>query len=154
MVRNTRWNNPLVASLLAWAVPGLGHLYLRRWLRAAGWLLAVYAVTLLFGPAQPVDVLAVGAFDTLVSLLPLSVVVGASILDAHRVATAMRAGTTSRDHGASELPDQLVVCQSCGRGVDAQLDFCHWCTTEFDADELDTGDPDAGDPDVGAAPSN
>lgn len=146
MVRNSRWNDPLVASLLAWAVPGLGHLYLRRWLRAAGWLLAVSVVAALFGLDQPVDLLAVGTFDTLVSLLPLSVVLGASILDAHRVATAMRAGTTTRDRGTAELPDRLVVCQSCGRGVDAQLDFCHWCTTEFDVadatDATDDADPD------------
>lgn len=138
MSRNSLWNSPLIASALAWAVPGLGHIYLRRWLRAAGWLAGVFLVVTLFGSAQPTDALAVGTFDAFVALLPVALVIGASMLDAYRIATAMRTDSapTGR-HSGTDLPDELVVCQSCGRGVDADLGFCHWCTTEFDTDGND-----------------
>jgi len=49
---------PAVAVLLAAAVTGLGHLYLRRLRRGAGWLLGLATVAFLFVPP--------GAFGALV----------------------------------------------------------------------------------------
>ena len=35
--------NPVVAAVAAWLIPGLGHLYLRRWLRGAAFFVLVIA---------------------------------------------------------------------------------------------------------------
>lgn len=35
--------NPVAAAVMAWLIPGLGHLYLRRWLRGAVFFILVIA---------------------------------------------------------------------------------------------------------------
>lgn len=27
--------------------------------------------------------------------------------------------------------DGTITCPNCGKEVDADMEFCHWCTTEF-----------------------
>jgi len=59
--------NPYVASLLAWLVPGGGHLYLRRWARGGAFLAIVVLATFVgtsldgrlfrFTPGQPLSYL-------------------------------------------------------------------------------------------------
>lgn len=59
--------NPIVAMIAAWLIPGLGHLYLRRWRRGIAFFLLVF-ISLLAGwslqgnlyrvvPGQPLSVL-------------------------------------------------------------------------------------------------
>lgn len=45
---------PLLAAVLAYICPGLGHVYLREWLRALLWFALMYTTTLLVIPESAV----------------------------------------------------------------------------------------------------
>ena len=129
---------PWLAVLLALAVTGLGHAYLRRWGRAFGWLALVYGALALFVPPEAVEaaVAAMGpgaaplppSTNLLVFLPPLAVALG-SVVDVYVLARA------ERDASRAASADGQVACPNCGRDVDAELDFCPWCTTRFGVDD-------------------
>lgn len=122
----TRDPRPGVAALLALLYPGMGHVYLRRWGRALLWFtLWFLAVTLtvpgsLFEGVETAD----GVLRAVQSLPPstylalLGVTVG-SVGDAYVLA---RKGPGDDDH----------QCPACGKELDEDLDFCHWCTQRLD----------------------
>jgi hypothetical protein len=142
MARTSLRNNPLLAALLSTAVTGLGHLYLRRWLRAVGWLVVTIAASVLFVPESTMSAISSGTFSDPLSILPIVLISGASAFDAYLIAKIetraedVQAGTTAGQAEADESPP----CPACGKPVDPDLGFCHWCTTEFelvDVAELD-----------------
>lgn len=131
---------PWLAALLAFLYPGLGHLYLREWARSLMWfVLGVGTVAL----ALPQDAIAeasitdpgslVSASETMaaqastVGLLVVVTVFAFSIADAYTIARGARIRRARR---ASDEATQ--ACPVCGRELDEELDFCHWCTTEFE----------------------
>jgi hypothetical protein len=136
-----------LAVALAIPVVGLGHLYLRRWARAAGWLLLVIGSSA-FVPQDELESLntvwdgtltasgsaAAAPAPDFVALAPILVVATLSILDAYLIArrdnaqSRAREAATATDDGTA----QIVECPACGREVDAELDFCHWCTTRLE----------------------
>ncbi|MDB2225804.1 zinc ribbon domain-containing protein [Halorubrum ezzemoulense] len=126
-------NNPLLAALLGTVVTGLGHFYLRRWLRALGWLGLIVAASVLFVPESTITALSSGTLTDPFSILPIILISAASALDAYLIAKVRRqpdrfqANTTVGSTGADESP----ACPACGKPVDPDLGFCHWCTTEF-----------------------
>jgi hypothetical protein len=135
-------DNPLLAALLGTVVTGLGHLYLRRWLRAIGWLGGSLVVSVLFVPESTISAMRSGTLTDLGSILPIVLVSAASALDAYLIAKRKlqtdgdRATDTVETSGADEPP----ACPACGKPFDPELGFCHWCTTEFevvDAAELE-----------------
>ena len=138
---------PLIAAAFGAILPGSGHLYLRRWKRAAAWLLLAAAVSLATLPADPFGGSAT-PFD-LLGLLAGSVVAAVSAVDAYRLArsdgatpaTASTAAETRSTDGESGIGSAVVDCPACGRPLDPGLSFCHWCTTEF-GDFRVTGEPD------------
>lgn len=145
MGENRSPKRPWLAALLALAITGLGHAYLRRWGRAFGWLALVYASLALFVPAEAVDAAAEGftatsgslsSVDPLVFLPPLLVALG-SVADAYVLARAERDAAVA----ASEAED-VLTCPDCGREVEGDLEFCHWCTTRF-ADPADEEEEDS-----------
>jgi hypothetical protein len=123
--------------------PGLGHAYLRSWIRAVLWF-GLWAVTVMVvvpapgAPAtEPVSFLT-GLAEGLAALefeasLALTSVTAFSVLDAYWLSARELA---SRDQFADE---HTVACPACGKEVDPELGFCHWCTTEFEVDERDSG---------------
>ncbi|KAB1198821.1 MULTISPECIES: zinc ribbon domain-containing protein [Haloferax] len=121
---------PWLAALLGLAVTGLGHLYLRRWRRAALWVVLAFSISVLFVPTGSLEALATGGqLPPLVDVLPILAVSLISVADAFllgmkQVNDARRAETVDEDETAS--------CPNCGRDVDPELDFCHWCTTRLD----------------------
>lgn len=117
---------PWLAALLAALATGLGHLYLRRWRRALGWLVALIAVSVLFVDPAVLEATATGASVDLLSRLPLLVVGGLSILDAYLLAHAQN--QVVRPAGAQTGDPH---CPNCGRELDTDLEFCHWCTAEI-----------------------
>lgn len=123
-------DNPLLAALFGTALPGLGHLYLRRWRRALGWLAALVAVSMVLVPAPTLDALAAGAPVDTLSVLPLAFVSAASVLDA--IVLAWRGGAQSTDSGTDADDTAEPACPACGESVDPELGFCHWCTARFD----------------------
>ncbi len=129
---------PFVAALLGLLVTGFGHIYLRRWLRAILWFGVAFAVSVAFVPeTAAVDILAGKPVDPM-TILPGALIGLASALDAFLI--ARREVSTDADTAPAEMAgdrtpaeaeDGTVDCPACGKPVDADLGFCHWCTTEF-----------------------
>lgn len=116
---------PFLAAVLALTVAGLGHAYLRRWGRAAGWFAMILGTSLaLVGtfadPTVPID-----EMPTTV-LYPIAGLTVLSALDAYLLA---RGTSTVRSTG-DDVDDETgqTACPHCGNEVDADLSFCHWCT--------------------------
>jgi hypothetical protein len=112
--------------LLAFLYPGLGHVYLREWLRALVWFFLVVTGSTLLVPEDAVPQgFSVEAFVAAAEAIPpeaalaLVSITFFSMVDAYWVAkranqrSAVMEGTT---------------CPHCGKEVDPDLDFCHWCT--------------------------
>jgi len=114
-------------------IAGVGHLYLRRWRRAAAWFAVVVGATVALiaafvfpGMAGAGDPGAVAAAVDPASLpgtvvWPVFALLLLSTFDAHRVATATP--TAGGDSPA---------CPSCGKELDRDLEFCPWCTAELE----------------------
>lgn len=130
---------PWLAAILAFAQPGLGHAYLRSWLRAVLWFgLWVATVVLVVelpaaSTGDPVAFLSTvfGAISDAPfrATLALASVTVFSMLDAYWLAAREPAG----DDGVGAEPE----CPQCSREVDPSLDFCHWCTAELADDAAD-----------------
>ena len=125
----------MIAALLAVlgasiGVAGTGHLYLRKWRRAAGWFAFVVGATLVLlsvfvdpstlSLSDPAAVANVdpGSLPTAVTV-PVFALLFLNAFDAYRVATLdLRA------------PDE-ATCPRCGGELDPEIHFCPWCTTEL-----------------------
>ncbi|MDZ7746683.1 MAG: zinc ribbon domain-containing protein [Halobacteriales archaeon] len=123
---------PWLAAILAVLAPGTGHVYLGRWSRALAWLLAGYAVSILFVSATAGDALLAGRWPGVEPLAPLLAVIGVSAVDAFVLANV---------HNQLQPRSATDSCPACGGELDANLDFCPWCTLEFD--QLDVAEADA-----------
>ncbi|MFB6205528.1 MAG: zinc ribbon domain-containing protein [Haloglomus sp.] len=133
--------------------PGLGHAYLRSWVRAVLWF-GLWAMTVLVvvpapgAPAtEPVAFLrglATGMQTLEIEAsLALGSVTAFSVIDAYWLG----ARTAVRDEAAASQ----FTCPACGRETDPELGFCQWCTTEFDADDA-SDEPRASGAGAGEAP--
>lgn len=122
---------PWLGALLAFLLPGLGHVYLKEWLRSAMWFAFAVSAVLLFVPLP--EAATTGAVDIggtvdaavqatqdlpLEAMLPIWVVRLFSAIDAYWLALQ-----DSREVESGER------CPACGKPVDEELDFCQWCTT-------------------------
>lgn len=122
-----RNHRPWLAALLAIVQPGLGHVYLREWVRALTWFALWLATLLLVVPvssnAGAGVVETVGAILTAVDEAPLAgrlallAVTAFSTFDAYWLAA-----------NAASASDVVNRCPNCGKEVDESLEFCHWCT--------------------------
>lgn len=115
----------LVAVVLSFLFPGLGHVYVRRLLRGVGFAATAVGVVLLLGPPLPtsgppvesaLDALEAASFEANVAL---SAVEFAAMLDVYLLE---RSGTD--EAGADS-------CPNCGRELDDGLSFCPWCAHEL-----------------------
>ena len=138
MGRASLRNNPLLAALLGTVVTGLGHFYLRRWLRAFGWLMLTIAVSAVFVPESTISVFSSGTINGPLSALPVVLISAFSAIDAYLIATVRRRTERSQANNpvGTTGNDESQACPACRKPVDPDLGFCHWCTTEFDG--LDT----------------
>jgi len=127
------YKRPWLAAMLAFLQPGLGHLYLRAWIRAVLWFVLWFGtLTVAVPSAAPGGLLAVaertlGALSSLPpgAALALGSVTLFSTLDAYWLATRVNDRARRVEEGTAD-------CPHCGREVDADLDFCHWCTEPID----------------------
>lgn len=120
---------PLIAAALS-LYPGLGHAYLRRWLRALLWFGLVVSAVAFVAPEAALDG-SVGVFEgaqmisenlSTVEEFALVSILGFSMLDAYLLA----------EHGERRDDDGVPTCPHCGQELDEDLDFCHWCTSRLD----------------------
>lgn len=114
---------PWLAAFLGAAGMGLGHLYLRRWLRAVGWATFALLANYLFVPESALEAIIANGQVAWLDILPLIAVSVASALDAYQLAVVNNHLLRMRS------PDEgtRTACPSCGRPADSDLDFCQWC---------------------------
>jgi hypothetical protein len=128
---------PWLAAVLAIVVPGLGHVYLRSWLRAMLWFWMVVLSVVIFVPEE----LVAGA-DSLRGALALS---GELPLEAQIAVFGVIAFSAGDAYLQASRTKERVEghrCPHCGHeleeGLERELDFCHWCTEPLpDAREAD-----------------
>jgi hypothetical protein len=126
---------PWLAAALSLVYPGLGHVYLREWLRGLLWFGLVLATVSVLLPASALPPADGGfSFDAVMqatqalpegATLALFGVIGLSVLDAYRLAAV---GNRRAEVSTGRR------CPSCSRELEADLDldFCHWCTARLD----------------------
>jgi hypothetical protein len=117
---------PILAVALALIYPGLGHAYLRSWFRALLWFGLVVSTSLVLIPEgiEPSGsgleaLLQMGRQIPIETVLLLFSISFFSMLDAYWVAVRQnqRAAVSEGTH-----------CPNCGKEVEVDIDFCHWCT--------------------------
>lgn len=141
----TRPRSPLLAALLSFLQPGLGHLYLRAWFRALLWFGLWAATVLLVVPTSG----GAGTLDALVQTVlamadqPLEVTLALASVTVFSTLDAYWLCSRRNHYRASDEPR----CPHCGNEVDADLEFCHWCTRpiewEGDAERRPRGDAES-----------
>ena len=137
---------PYLAGLLGVVATGLGHLYLRRWLRGVGWLVLAFGITMWFVPEESLRAMSAGESMTdRTDFYPTMAVQLAAAFDAFLLAYRENLGNagvaTDVDVpvvGDDDVEGDTVTCPNCGKDVDADLGFCHWCTTEFATPDADS----------------
>ena len=122
-----------VAAVLATVFPGLGHVYLRTWFRAFAWIGLWFLTAAVVVPPDVVSAYETGGLDAMIeasrslpreALLAVLAVRVLNVVDAAWLGLQPRSSTR-----AAEGP----TCPNCGRELDTDLDFCHWCTTPLDS---------------------
>lgn len=121
--------------MLALALAGLGHAYLRRWRRAAVWFAAILLTGIglasLFAPPSATSV----AEFPLEVVLPVLALFALSAVDAYRL--AKRGVSTVASRQADD--EETMRCPHCGRETDPEMAFCQWCAEPLDgSDETST----------------
>lgn len=137
MERRTR---PAVAAVLALAVPGLGHTYLRRWGRAVAWFLTIVTAGVVLAGAFADPEASVSEWPLTV-LAPVLGLFALSAVDAYLLAarSPAPASASASGTGSDGGPAGAPRCPDCGREVDPELGFCHWCTRRLSGDAAETG---------------
>lgn len=130
--------------MLAFLYPGLGHVYLRAWLRAIGWFVLAIAAVALVVPESAITAYEQGGFDALYAASQdFGMDVFLSILGIRLLNVVDAYLTAIRQSQSAQTASEEGVCPSCGKELDPNLDFCHWCTTrldEYEEAETENGD--------------
>ncbi len=126
----TSAKRPWLAALLAFLLPGLGHLYLRKWFRALLWFATVLLVgQLLIPPDVMSSELSLEAFLQNLEAVPQDAMLGILTVTALSMIDAF---LIAKREPIRESSGETQTCPNCGKELDRDLDFCHWCTTELD----------------------
>ena len=128
---------PWLAAALALVYPGLGHVYLREWLRSLLWFGLVLTTTSLVVPQSAVPESAAGfSFEAVMAAsraLPTEATLALFVLSVLNTVDAYR---LARERNRRADPSE-GRCPHCGNETDPDLEFCQWCTEPLD------GGPDA-----------
>lgn len=125
---------PWLAAVLAFIVPGMGHLYVYMWGRALLWFALYFVSTQFLLPDGAIpDSLSLDAMTTAASNAPLAVSLLILTITALNVVDAYLA--TKHVNQRITGPAPTASCPHCGKDLDEDLEFCHWCTTQLDETE-------------------
>ncbi len=125
--------------MLGLVYPGLGHVYLRRWLRALAWFVLAAATAALVVPPSAFEAFDANGVEGLLEAsesfglevtLSLLAVRALNVADAYLVAVRDAAAKAAAEAMAGEAAAEN--CPNCGGELDAELDFCPWCTMRFE----------------------
>lgn len=131
-----RRRRPWLAAVLAFVYPGLGHVYLREWLRALLWFLLWVSTALYVFEGTALEEGRVDAVLEAWSNLPLwatgtlLAVTAFCIVDAYWLASRGEDAPRARETTTGTDDDRTDRCPNCGRRIEGDYDFCPWCATE------------------------
>ncbi|WP_246999040.1 DUF7575 domain-containing protein [Halosolutus gelatinilyticus] len=134
------WLRAIAAAILSVIMPGAGHALIREWLRALLFAGVFFTAVAIFMPeaaeqvaaadtiANGMDVVAEETSTT--SQFVLSFIALFAAIDAALRAVGFPPGSANQ---SADGP----TCPECGKELDEELAFCHWCTTRLEppADE-------------------
>ncbi|MGB9986475.1 DUF7575 domain-containing protein [Salarchaeum japonicum] len=149
----------ILAAALSFVYPGLGQLYRRAWLRALAWVTLAIAIAYFLTPPELLTAFeeqGLAVFET--ATIPMELTIALLVIrvlsatDAYFVTVAQAANreaaaanavptpgdTNAESASASPSPspeEAAATCPNCGRELDDDLDFCPWCTYEFESKE-------------------
>lgn len=119
----------MVLTLL---VPGLGHLYIEYWKRSLIWfLLSIGSTELLLPDDWLPQEFTIDAYVQASEAIPLWML---AVLSGLYLGCLLDTYVLTRHVNKQfryEVND-VKSCPNCGREVDEDIDFCHWCTTRLD----------------------
>ncbi len=130
----------VIAGLLGAVYPGLGHVYLREWVRAGTWFVLAIVTVAIVLPESVIETAGSGGLDGIIAAsrnLPSTVVLvvtGIRLLNAID-AIWLALSASSKVAGSQEG----ATCQNCGGELDPDLEFCPWCSTEVAAEAAADG---------------
>ena len=139
MKRSWIQRRSIIASILAFIYPGLGHLYLRAWLRAIAWFGLALVTAILVLPDSAVAAFESGGLEGFMAAsqnFPLEVTLSLMVVRVLNVIDAYLTGLRTQRPTEPEEPT-ASQCPECGRELDEELDFCPWCTTRLAEEEND-----------------
>ncbi|WP_049926171.1 DUF7575 domain-containing protein [Halopiger goleimassiliensis] len=129
-----RWFRAIAAGGLSMFLPGAGHALLRDWLRAlvfAGLYLSAVAIFLPIEEFATVDTMG-ETFEVLTTdtnamgQFFLSFIVLFAAVDAAFRALGFPPGANA------DADADGPTCPECGKELDEDLEFCHWCTARIE----------------------
>lgn len=123
------WRRTGLAVVLAVLFPGLGHAYLRKWVRALLWAGSFLMVAALVLPPIPTSGGVVESTRALVEATSPGATIALSGIQLLNAVDAGMIAAQGDTEDATEEPDR---CPNCGKELDEELDFCPWCTTRLD----------------------
>jgi TM2 domain-containing membrane protein YozV len=128
---------PLLAVVLAFIFPGLGHFYLRKWGRGLLWLGSLFGLSILFvvtGAIEPVTQLSMDGLSSAYQSRPTEVTIGSVVITTLNVVDAYWVAVNQNQTKEIEAG---TTCPNCGKELDEDIDFCHWCTAQLEPVEPD-----------------
>lgn len=120
------------AVVLSLLYPGLGHIYLRAWVRALVWFGVVLSAVALVLPTDLLVTITTGTVASVAGLdaqIPTVTLVVLAVVA--RVLCALDAWWT---HGQRTDDGAHAHCHECHRSVEATVEFCHWCLEPVESD--------------------
>ena len=146
MQRSWLQRRSLIASALAFVYPGLGHVYLRAWIRAIAWFGLALVTAAMVVPESALTAFRTGGLSGLLEAsqnFPIEVTLSLFVVRILNVIDAYLTGLrhSSQPEAEAEATETSAgTCPECGRELDQDLDFCPWCTTRLD-DEPEDPEP-------------
>ncbi len=129
-----KWARAFAAAGVSVFLPGAGHALLRDWRRAALFGLMYVSAIVLFLPSIQELVSAESTMDALALATTELDIFGQFALSFVVFFAAVDAGFRALGFppGSNQASGDVPACPECGREVDPELDFCHWCTTRLE----------------------
>lgn len=144
MQRSWIQRRSIIASVLAFVYPGLGHVYLRAWLRAIAWFGLALITAAMVVPESAIEAFQTGGVSGLFEAsqtFPVEVTLSLLVVRLLNVIDAYLTGLQTQESSQQgEEAAETANCPECGRELDEDLDFCPWCTTRLD--EGDESEPE------------
>ena len=140
---------PIIAGLLGFLYPGLGHVYLKAWLRAVAWFGLAVITAAMVVPDSAVTAFQQNGIDGIIAAsreFPIEVTGSLLLIRVLNVIDAYLTGLRQEQATAGPVTPETPTCPECGGELDEEIDFCPWCTTELSEFETDvTADEDEPD---------